>query len=199
MTTDEDAFLRKILESPADDITRLVYADWLQERNEPVASQKAEFLRLEVEIETAKKGQKNVLVSRLQSLAAELDTDWLAVVSKIPIEECDQEAEGRATHDYIRRYVEESVPSEFLKLEFECPQKWEKLVATEDRTVRYCQSCKENVYYCDTIKVAREHARQGLCVAVDLGIIRKKGDLEPPRLLLGRMLPDAVDRVHTQE
>ena len=37
MTNDEDAFLRKILENPADDVTRLVYADWLQEREEGAA------------------------------------------------------------------------------------------------------------------------------------------------------------------
>ena len=55
--------------------------------------------------------------------------------------------------------------------------------------MRHCERCKENVNYCDTITAAREHARQGNCVAVDLGIIRRDNDLAPRRSLRGKMLP----------
>jgi uncharacterized protein (TIGR02996 family) len=41
--SDEAAFLEALKANPADDTTRLVYADWLDEHNEP---QKAEYLRL---------------------------------------------------------------------------------------------------------------------------------------------------------
>jgi uncharacterized protein (TIGR02996 family) len=42
--TDHDALLRAVLESPADDAPRLVYADWLDEHGQ---SERAEFIRLQ--------------------------------------------------------------------------------------------------------------------------------------------------------
>jgi uncharacterized protein (TIGR02996 family) len=42
----EESFLRAIADDPADNTTRLVYADWLEERGDP----RAEFLRLEYEL-----------------------------------------------------------------------------------------------------------------------------------------------------
>src|SRR5438046_2276527 len=47
--TDERAFLDALLAAPADDTTRQVYADWLNESVVPGAAEKAEFLRLEAE------------------------------------------------------------------------------------------------------------------------------------------------------
>lgn len=45
----QEAFLRAIAAAPDDDVTRLVYADWLEEHGE---LRKAEFLRLECEWRT---------------------------------------------------------------------------------------------------------------------------------------------------
>ncbi len=42
--TSEDAFLRMIVANPADDVARLVYADWLDEQGEP----RAEFIRIQI-------------------------------------------------------------------------------------------------------------------------------------------------------
>jgi uncharacterized protein (TIGR02996 family) len=46
MAADEDAFLRAIAENPADDLPRLVYADWLDEHGH---HGRAEFVRLDCE------------------------------------------------------------------------------------------------------------------------------------------------------
>jgi uncharacterized protein (TIGR02996 family) len=46
MTTDEAALLSAIEANPADDLPRLVYADWLEEHGHPV---RAEFIRLQCE------------------------------------------------------------------------------------------------------------------------------------------------------
>jgi uncharacterized protein (TIGR02996 family) len=46
-TADETAFRRGICESPADDVGRLAYAGWLQERGE---LERAEFIRVQVEL-----------------------------------------------------------------------------------------------------------------------------------------------------
>src|SRR5579862_3514386 len=44
--TPDDAFLQAILESPDDDAPRLIYADWLEERDDP----RGEFIRVQCEL-----------------------------------------------------------------------------------------------------------------------------------------------------
>jgi uncharacterized protein (TIGR02996 family) len=46
MSASEDELVRAIVDDPADDATRLVYADWLEERGDP----RAEYLRLEAQL-----------------------------------------------------------------------------------------------------------------------------------------------------
>lgn len=154
MTT-EDAFLRAILHNPADDTPRLVYADWLDEQGDDASRRKAEFLRFEAEAaklpdETLRRAAVN---SDIRKRAAELDARWLAVVSHPELEACR------------------------LRFEFECPMHWTKLTATEDEKVRFCESCKREVHYCDTIEEARDHAWKGECVAVSLALVRRPLDL----------------------
>jgi uncharacterized protein (TIGR02996 family) len=67
--TDEDAFLAKIRENPADDTARLVYADWLDEHGQP---EKAEFLRLEHQLRSARE--------RIAVLGERLDPAWVQLV-----------------------------------------------------------------------------------------------------------------------
>src|SRR5262249_604451 len=174
----EDGFLRSILDNPKDDAPLLVYADYLEEQGDAVAVSKAEFLRLTVELATqpeGAKGQRDQRLQRLQQLAAELDTAWLAVVSRLPIESC----QGKKAEI-------ESQPSYIIRFSYLCDRRWEDLRVTDDRAVRFCDVCKHNVHYCDTITEAREHATKGHCISVDLGVIRRADDLEPERHWLGR-------------
>jgi uncharacterized protein (TIGR02996 family) len=66
--SDEAAFLKALRENPGDDTTRLVYADWLDERNDP----RAEFIRL--------RQQQAQLIARINELSAQFDPAWLAAV-----------------------------------------------------------------------------------------------------------------------
>lgn len=179
--TDEGAFLRAILANPADDLPRLVYADWLDEQQTDETSRKAEFLRVTVAlVNEARERHRRKLEKRLKELARYLPTDWLPVVSRLVLENCPQ-----AVHP-LRR------PLQTIRFEFECPLKWEALTPTSDVDVRHCESCKQPVYYCETIGDARTHARQGHCVAVDVAIPRKEGDLTPRRVVrMGRVLPNS--------
>jgi uncharacterized protein (TIGR02996 family) len=172
----EDVFLAKLLETPTDDTTRLVYADWLDEQGDPESAAKAEFLRLTVQLPSSKlrKGQKKALRKQLQQRAAPLDTDWLAVVSRLPIERCYRK---RTEGEEIRLGFAGGVTFDFL-----CDRRWEELNPTDDRAVRFCDTCQQHVHYCDTIMEARRHAWDGHCIAVDLGVIRRERDLEPQRL-----------------
>ncbi len=177
---DEGSFLQAILANPADDLPRLVYADWLEEQQTDEAKSRAEFLRgTAALLNESRERHRRKLERRLKELARDLPTDWLPVVSRLSMENCPQSVNP------IRR------PLQTVQFEFECPLKWESLTPTPEVAVRHCESCKQSVYYCETIGDARAHARQGHCVAVDIAIPRKRDDLNPPRRLMGRMLPNS--------
>jgi hypothetical protein len=77
--------------------------------------------------------------------------------------------------------------------------RWEALRATAADGVRFCDACRKEVYYCDTLVAARDHAARGRCVAVDVGEPRTPGDLDPipgvVRLTAGIMIPPAPPTV----
>jgi uncharacterized protein (TIGR02996 family) len=177
---EEDAFIQTIIADPKDDTARLVYADWLEERGDPVASAKAEFLRVTVETAGLPRRKRKRGRRRLQQLAADLDPPWLAAVSHLDIENC----QGKRVGHHSRR----SIP---IRFDFRCDRGWHQLQSTADPTVRFCDSCRQHVHYCDTITKAREHADEDHCVAVDIGVIRREGDLHPGMMMmLGRMTPN---------
>lgn len=192
---EEEGFLQTILQAPKDDTPLLVFADWLEERGDDTSAAKAEFLRLTVapHDRTVAKGHRKARSKRLIELAAMLDTNWLAVVSRLSVESCQG-----------KRAEAESQRSYRLTFEYLCDRRWEDLQTTDAKAVRFCDQCQHNVHYCDTISEAREHAWAGHCIAVDLGVMRRKDDLEPERHYMGmpsaatlrseeeRMRPDPV-------
>jgi hypothetical protein len=109
------------------------------------------------------KQMREPIPPRLQDLAATLDPTWLAVVSDTEVEGC-----GKSTTEG------------WLRFDFVCDKTWADLKPTDERSIRHCETCSKNVFYCDNLAGARQHAHENHCVAVDLGIIRRDGDLEPP-------------------
>ena len=186
---DEEAFLRKLLENPADDVVRLVYADWLEERDTDEARRKAEFLRIQSALgnKTGARRKVRQLWDKRAELAAELPAGWLAVVSRLAIENC------QAAGNRISRL---RLP---VRFEYKCPKQWADLKPLEDQSTRFCQACEQTVYYCDSIRLARQHAAEGHCVAVDSAIPRRPDDLEPPRFRMGRVLPSSTTYLRTLE
>lgn len=182
---DDNDFLRKLLENPADDTARLVYADWLDERGDDESKAKSQFLRLTVKLmgPIQRVGWRSARLKELQQLAAHLPTDWLAVVSRLKVESCGAK---RAENELWERYR--------LQFDFVCDKSWDEMTPTSDPTVRLCDACQSNVHYCDTITEARKQAECGHCVAVDLGIIRRENDLSPPVMVLGRPGADWQDQ-----
>jgi uncharacterized protein (TIGR02996 family) len=93
---EEAAFLNRIAESPDDTVTRLVYADWLDERGD---SERARYLRIESRWEVPSKAASNdsewtkrfpnpeeaypALFRSLTEISGKLDPTWLADVSRI--------------------------------------------------------------------------------------------------------------------
>ena len=136
---DESSFPKAILANPADDLPRLVYADWLDEQGDEEGSRKAEFLRLTAALVTEhREWRQRILKNKIKKLARHLPTDWLPIVSHLPIENC------ATAGNSIRRSLQT------IEFEFECPKQWEHLKPTEEVAVRYCNACRQNVYSCET-------------------------------------------------
>jgi len=233
--TEERAFLTAILERPDDDVTKLVYADWLEEHDDP----RGEFLRWmvkvrqdrvitpeqrrrhnelstelaelrtqqwqawrsghgssaenrtrqrrvqEVETQLAKLSRqiRQQVPARLQELAATFDPNWLAAVSDPMIEGC-----GKGSGE-----------GSWPRFDFVCVQSWAEMRPTDDNHVRRCETCSKNVYFCDNLADAREHSQEGHCIAVDLGIIRREGDLRPRAMFLGRPSKEDVRKTYEED
>lgn len=180
---DNEAFIRAILADPGDQATRLVYADWLEENGD---QQRAEFLRLDAVLaekeakqddraEQRERVRTARMRGRLMRLQTTLDPMWLAAVGHHPIENC------------------------VFQFAFKCPQRWDRLKATEDVAVRSCDQCRRKVYYCCSVDEVRRHALAGDCVALDRRIASAAVGLYPdPRSIrsavVGRIaLPQAAE------
>ena len=154
-TVEDKAFIRTILADPAELTSWVVYADWLDEHDNPLH---AEFLRLEVrrgELRDTDPEWRGV-EERLRELRAALNPNWVAFFDRPAIESCD------------------------AAFQFQCPKQWENLKLTPDFAVRHCDACEKKVYFCRTLPEAQGHVRQGHCVAVQLDVFRFPGDLQPP-------------------
>jgi uncharacterized protein (TIGR02996 family) len=179
--TSDDPFVAALAEDPADEALRLIYADWLEERDDP----RAEYLRLDAEYQDLaakaklakpERARRTQLKRTLKRLRKGLDPAWLAVVSRPRIERC-------------------------VAFRFQCPQRWDQLQATDDPLVRRCDECEKNVHYCGTIEEAQKHAQAGRCVAVSETLTRHQGDIRPRRVplhtgrvLLGKVRPTGIRR-----
>jgi len=81
-----EILFRKIVNDPRDDTARLVYADWLQEHDDPRG---AEYLRAEAEWAMPwSSGERPVDSPILRDHAEGLDPVWVARVSRPPIGVC---------------------------------------------------------------------------------------------------------------
>lgn len=154
-------FLLSIAANPTDELLRLVFADWLEEQGD----WRAEYLRLDGKLHA----NGNALSEpddqkRWRELRARLSFSWLAVLGRAKIEECQP------------------------RFRMPCPEKWERLKATEVATVRFCEGCHQTVHYCSSIEEAKQHTEAGKCVAVDASVPRQPDDLSSDTdLLLGVM------------
>jgi uncharacterized protein (TIGR02996 family) len=81
VVTDDEAFIRRVVDSPGDDLPRLVYADWLDERGDPRGS----YLRAEIQWSNA---ISKDATRQPAALASAFDKLWVLRVSRPPIGVC---------------------------------------------------------------------------------------------------------------
>jgi uncharacterized protein (TIGR02996 family) len=83
--SEDEAFIRAVVDSPGDDTARLVYADWLDDHSDP----RGPYLRAEFEWATPwRSGERPAESAELRALAARLDPVWVARVSRPPAGAC---------------------------------------------------------------------------------------------------------------
>jgi uncharacterized protein (TIGR02996 family) len=77
--THDDAFLQAILENPGDDTPRLIYADWLMERDDPGRADRGLFIRLQVELARLpdEDARRPPLAARAQELLDGHRDEWV--------------------------------------------------------------------------------------------------------------------------
>jgi uncharacterized protein (TIGR02996 family) len=162
--TAEDGFLITIRGAPADDATRLVYADWLEEQGDAESLAKAAYLRAECRLAGLGDRDRDEVVLQLREIAEGIPTVWKAAVAKVSLENCA------------------------AAFRFVCPRRWDQLREMGYPYVRSCSACRRNVYFCASIEEARERAGADACVAIDLRVNREPGDLEvEDHLTLGEL------------
>ncbi|VTT96751.1 unnamed protein product [Gemmataceae bacterium] len=84
--TEDEAFIRALVDNPGDDTPRLVYADWLDDRDDP----RGAYLRAEHEwAATHDPGERETL----RQMAKGLDPVWVARVSRPPVGVCVEHVE----------------------------------------------------------------------------------------------------------
>lgn len=152
---DEGPFLHALLTHPDDDATRLVYADWLQERGDL----RGELLRIEAALGEGVQDseQRAALGARFRALRQTADANWVRLALKdSPVLNC-----GAA-----------SAEAPIIRFAFQCPKTWETLKPMLENSVRFCDSCERKVYFCRTAEQARHHAQAGDCVAIESNLDR---------------------------
>jgi uncharacterized protein (TIGR02996 family) len=83
--TDDEGFIRAVVDSPGDDTPRLVYADWLDDRADP----RGPYLRAEMEwAKPWRSGERPADSPELWELARGLDPVWVARVTRPPLGVC---------------------------------------------------------------------------------------------------------------
>ena len=127
-----------------DDESRLVYADWLEERGQ---SRRAAFLRAQDELAEMRPGdpKSHELSRRLRLMATLIDVGWRRRIGQPAIEGCSTSG---------------------------CPERWSNLDESADPNVRRCEVCQKSVRYCTSRADAEDLTSIGQRVVVDATVRR---------------------------
>lgn len=105
--SDELAFLAAVRDRPNDALTRLVFADWLDERETDESRTKARFLRVWCELADTPLTDLEGYTTRadeLEALRTRLDPDWLAAVEGTPCHVATPDAARQRAEAFLQRH-----------------------------------------------------------------------------------------------
>jgi len=55
--------------------------------------------------------------------------------------------------------------------EFQCTKQWDALKETSDKSVRFCDQCDHNVYFCTTDEQILKAGSEGKCIAYESNVV----------------------------
>jgi uncharacterized protein (TIGR02996 family) len=168
LTNDDKGFIRSILDDPDELTTWLIYADWLDEQNDP----RAEFLRLSVTLKqlAASKRARRRIEKRLTELRMTLDPNWVLVFDTSRLANC----RGSGWR-------------------FICPLTWDQLSPTDEPDIRICHTCKSPVFFCHSVEEANQFATSGQCVAISSRVPLETLPREEPEVMMVGIMAPPVD------
>jgi hypothetical protein len=144
---DERSFVVKASDQRLSNEERLSYAALIEHKD----PERAEWLRLEVSLHT-RATQDPAVLHRFIELAREIGSAYVNVFFREALLNCGSEdAKSRGPQ---------------VRFAYACPKRWETLAPTEAESVRFCQQCNENVYYCRTTEEASTRVLEGQCIAI---------------------------------
>ena len=91
--------------------------------------------------------------------------------------------------------------SELVRFTYQCPKYWQKLQVTKNDSVRFCDACQENVYYCTDKQEAEQHARQGHCIAIASKLtaaVDRQYEKPQQDLVMGMLKPSTILPEHSK-
>jgi uncharacterized protein (TIGR02996 family) len=170
--TEESAFIRAILADPSDRAPRLVYADWLEEIGDVESVSRAQYLRVECQLDALPSGdaRRRKLQAQLLQLRRVVSDDWWRQLDWTKVEYC-------------------------IDFAYRCPQRWDTLLPTDNAAVRHCCACQRDVHYCQSEQEAHRLAEAGECVAIDSRLAKLPLQLLMTRQETGRLLGLVAPRV----
>ena len=68
--------------------------------------------------------------------------------------------------NFVRRRPAKEVKNCAIEFRFQCPQDWEKMTATTEAAIRFCDVCRLKVVLCESDAAALTQAKLGHCVAL---------------------------------
>jgi uncharacterized protein (TIGR02996 family) len=177
----EEGFLNALAAQPNDNVGRLVYADWLQERDDP----RAEFLRLEVRLASgdAPAGERGELTTRLAELGRLAGPGWLLAVNRVPFVRCRVEARVPNAKVELANYS-----TRVLTIAFDVnPMQY--LVAAVTDPIDRLWECRYEALFADRPRGGQLRLFPGERYSVNLDLL---GTIPPSELMVGRYAAEAA-------
>jgi uncharacterized protein (TIGR02996 family) len=152
--SDEAAFLRALRERPDDETTRLVYTDWLDDRSDP----RAEYLRAEaawVALQPSDE-QYRPLYRRVSRLAAGLEPEWFAAVSRMGL--IVERAWAALPSDFHSSPAPPADPfREWKRAEVTLRELVSRVSCSDRSADRFCIPADMRAFYCGSSKRSDSH------------------------------------------
>ena len=69
--------------------------------------------------------------------------------------------------DNFKEHIDETITIRNCKFAYKCDKQWFELLDTKDRNVKFCSTCQQEVFYCNTDEALVEAIKNNKCVCIE--------------------------------